>query len=84
MKGGKGKRIAGAFRLLKAHQSMYYAYMVPLVLVMSVIPLISVGLPKLIIEFLTEGRIYREIAAIIGLYIIILAVANVLKNVLTY
>lgn len=84
MKSDKGKKIAGAFRLLGEHQPMYYAYMAPLVLVTAAIPLISVGLPKLIIEFLTEGRKYREILAIIGLYILLLAAANVMKNALTY
>ena len=84
MKRDKGKKIAGAFRLLGAHQPMYFAYMAPLVLVTAAIPLISVGVPKLIIEFLTEGRKYRDILAIIGLYSIILVAANVMKHVLTY
>lgn len=75
-------KISGAFRLLGRYQPMYYAYMVPLILVTSAIPLTGVWLPKVIIEFLTGGKEYRQILAVIGLYVAILILMNVARNFL--
>ncbi len=77
-------RVSGAFRLLGRYQPMYYVYMVPLILVTSSIPLTGVWLPKAIIQFLTEGKEYRQILAVIGLYVAILVLANVARNFLTW
>lgn len=81
---GKGGKILGAFRLFAKYQPKYYAYMVPLVFVSSAIPLTGVWLPKAIIEFLTEGKEYGQVLAVIGLYVAILVSANVAKSFLAY
>ena len=75
-------KISGAFRLLGRYQPMYYAYMVPLILVTSAIPLTGVWLPKVIIEFLTGGKEYGQILAMVGLYVAILILMNVARNFL--
>lgn len=84
MKGKRRNRIYGAFRLLGKYQPMYYAYGIPLIFISPVIPLVGVWMPKRIIEHLTGECEYRAILAVIGLYIFILAGANVVKNLLTY
>ena len=84
MSNKKGKTIAGAFRLLGRYQPSYYVWMIPLILVSSLIPLAGVWMPKLIIEFLTEERAYGETLRVIGCYCMILAAAYVAKNLLTY
>ena len=81
---GKGGKVLGAFRLFRRYQPMYYAYMVPLILCSSAIPLVGVWLPKVIIELLTEGKEYGQVLAVIGLYVAILVLANVAKSFLTY
>lgn len=81
---GKMGKAAGAFRLLGRYQPVYYAYMLPLILVSSAIPLTGVWLPKAIIGLLTEGKGYRQVLAVIGLYVALLALENVARNLLEH
>lgn len=80
----KISKISGAFRLLGKYQPMYYTYMTALILVSSAIPLAGVWLPKVIIEFLTQGKEYGQILTVVGLYVLVLSLANVIKNFLEY
>lgn len=84
MKHKRMNTVFGAFRLLGRYQPSYYACMIPLIFVSSVIPLVGVWLPKMIIEFLTTERKYGDVLALICLYIAVLSAANVARNLLTH
>ena len=83
MQNKKFDTVLGVFRLFYKYQPVYYAYLIPVILLSSILPLVSVWLPKIIIEYLTEDKRYEEILMMIGLYISILAAVNVIKNILT-
>ena len=84
MQNKKINTVISVFQLFSKYQPMYYIYLIPMIIISSIVPLITVYLPKIIIEYLIEGNNYREILLIIGLYVGILIVTNMIKNILSY
>lgn len=83
MQNKRSSVIGGVFKLFAKYQPMYYAYFIPLIAISSIIPLISVWLPKVIIEYLISDKKYENILFVIGIYVVVLILTNVIKNILT-
>ena len=71
------------FRIIGKYEPLYLVFVVPSILISSLLTILYVYFPKLFIEQLTNGNTYREIAKLILIYIGILLILNGFKAFLS-
>ncbi len=70
-------------RLIRTYEPAYMGFAIPSIVIASILPLIGVYAPKLIIEKLTDGSAYSDVLRVIGFYMGILFLLNVIGKWLT-
>lgn len=74
----------GILKLFAKYQPSFFGYAIPKLCIMSLLPLITVLLPKLVIERLTGDYLYRDVLLVVIAYIIILIVAKTIESILSH
>ena len=79
-------RLAAPVKIVKIiakYEPSYLFWSLPQIIINSIIPLLYVYAPKLVIEKLTDGSAYSEIARVIIIYCGILLLLNILNKVMS-
>ena len=71
------------FRIIGKYEPLYLVFVVPSILISSLLTILDVYFPKLFIEQLTNGNTYGDIAKLIFIYIGILLILNGIKAFLS-
>ena len=71
------------FRIIGKYEPLYLVFVVPSILISSLLTILYVYFPKLFIEQLTNGNTYGDIAKLIFIYIGILLILNGIKAFLS-
>lgn len=74
----------GILKIFAKYQPSFFGYAIPKLCIMSLLPIITVWLPKLVIERLTGYYLYRDVLLVVFTYITILIVVKTIESILSY